>query len=72
MLDGGDITTNVYADTGTSFAAPTVAGIAALIAAGDTVTYGMPDGDALKTEILASHTSGDISGIPIVTMTNLP
>jgi len=72
MLNGTSNSANNYSGQGTSFAAPTIAGIAGLIVAANFATYGTPDGDALKTDLLTNHTSGNASGIPIVTMSNLP
>jgi hypothetical protein len=77
MLDGTSNVTNTYGGLGTSFAAPTVGGVAGLIAAGNLAIYATPDGDALKADLLANHTVegtglGGIPGSRLVSMTNLP
>lgn len=77
MLNGSG-NTNAYDAEGTSFAAPTVGGIAALIAAGNLATYGTPDGAALKIDLLNNNTVVDSSGLASIpgskraTMLNLP
>lgn len=74
LLDGSD--GNAYDAPGTSFAAPTVAGVAALVVSNDLATYGPQTAGALKTDLLDDHTvvDGDVSAIPtskVVTMDNL-
>jgi hypothetical protein len=66
-----------YSAQGTSFAAPTVAGIAGLIASGDLPTYSTPNATLLKTEVLDEHSVvqpdlSQISGSRRITMNNLP
>jgi hypothetical protein len=77
MLNGtGNGNTNN--SQGTSFAAPTVGGVAALIAAGNLATYSTPNGVALKVDLLNNNTVVDpvglasIPGSKSVTMQNLP
>jgi subtilisin family serine protease len=76
MLNGNNNTDNTYWGSGTSFAAPTVAGVAALVASGNLATYLTPDGDALKSDLLAHDTLQDsrlsYTGSRVVTMLNLP
>ncbi len=73
MLNGASNTTNNYSGEGTSFAAPTVSGIAGLVASCNLAAYAIPNGDALKTDLLNNHTiAGTIPGLPVVTMANLP
>lgn len=63
---------------GTSFAAPTVAGIAALIVAGSPTTFAVPNAALLKGILLNTHTTIDPTGLAsipgnrAVTMANLP
>lgn len=63
---------------GTSFAAPTVAGVAALVVSGDLATYSVPDAVLLKQEILTLHSDVDprLDGIipesKAITMVHLP
>jgi hypothetical protein len=75
MLDG--IGGTRYSAQGTSFAAPTVAGIAGLIASGDLTAYSTPNAPLLKQEVLNQHSVvqpdlGAISGSRRITMNNLP
>lgn len=77
MINGYS-STNTYNQQGTSFAAPTVGGIAACIAAGNLATYATPNGAALKTDLLNNNTVVDSSGLAQIpgsrraTMLNLP
>lgn len=75
MLDGqGGIT---YQEQGTSFAAPTVAGLAGLVASGDATLRGTPNGALLKQKILNQHSETQpdlhlITGARRLTLERLP
>jgi hypothetical protein len=77
MLNGAR-NTNTYSSEGTSFAAPTIGGIAACIAAGNLGTYSTPNGATLKVDLLNNNTVVDSSGLASIpgskraTMLNLP
>ncbi|HEX5061953.1 MAG TPA: S8 family serine peptidase [Kofleriaceae bacterium] len=76
MLNGRTDAADISA-AGTSFAAPAVAGVAALIASRNLTLYGVPDGAALKIDLLDNHTVIDPDGLALIpshkglTMTNL-
>lgn len=63
---------------GTSAAAPTVAGVAALIASGNLTSFGVPNAPVLKAILLNNHTVVDPAGLSLIpgnrglTMLNLP
>jgi subtilisin family serine protease len=76
MLDGTGL--DVVSASGTSFAAPMVAGVAGLIVSDNLGTFAIPDGAALKKTLLSKHTIVDsvglkaIPGSRLLTMSNLP